>query len=103
MALGFKTGGRKAGTPNKRSVEVAARLEELGVDPVAGMAALAVDPQVPVEVRARMFSELAQYVAPKRKAVDFGSQNGQKVLINLAIPARDPQVRDRDFGVDDAV
>ena len=38
MALGRKTGGRVAGTPNKRTVEVIERLESLGCDPIAGMA-----------------------------------------------------------------
>lgn len=32
-----KTGGRKKGTPNKRTLEVAQRLEELGSDPIVGM------------------------------------------------------------------
>ena len=47
------------------------RLEELGCDPIEGIAKIALDPQNPIELRARMFSDLAQYVAPKRRAVDL--------------------------------
>jgi hypothetical protein len=84
MALGRKTGGRTAGTPNRRTAEVAARLEELDCDPIEGMARLAMDQANPPELRGRMYAELAQYIAPKRKALDLGAHPGQKVLINLA-------------------
>ena len=76
MALGRKTGGRLAGTPNRRTVEVIERLEVLGCDPIEGMALIAMDATTPIEVRARMFAELAGYVAPKRKAVDHAGGNG---------------------------
>ena len=38
MALGFKTGGRTKGTPNRRTAEVSEKLEALGCDPIEGMA-----------------------------------------------------------------
>src|SRR3954468_16183547 len=41
MALGQKTGGRRRGTPNRRTGEVAERLAALGCDPIEGMAAIA--------------------------------------------------------------
>ena len=90
MALGFKTGGRKAGTPNRRTAEVATRLEELGCDPIQGMARIAMDDASPLELRGRMYAELAQYVAPKRKALDLGAHEGQKVEIRIGIPPRNP-------------
>lgn len=65
-----KTGGRQAGTPNKASLDVQARLAALGCDPIEGMALLAMDAGNTPELRGKMFSELAQYVAPKRKAVE---------------------------------
>ena len=70
MAHGRKTGGRRRGTPNKLTQSVIDRLAELGCDPIEGMAKIAADEAAPVELRARMFAELAQYVAPKRKAID---------------------------------
>ena len=76
MALGRKTGGRVAGTPNKRTIEVMERLEALGCDPIEGMAKIAMDEANPPELRGRMFAELAGYVAPKRKAVEHSAEDG---------------------------
>ena len=71
MALGHKTGGRTRGAPNRRTQEAAQILDELGCNPIRGMAEIAMSESHPVELRARMFMELAHYVYPKRKAVDF--------------------------------
>lgn len=74
MAQGLKTGGRKRGTPNKRTQEVVARLEKLKCDPIEGMAKIAMDVNNPPELRGRMYAELAQYVAPKRKAIEHSGE-----------------------------
>jgi len=74
MALGRKTGGRTKGTPNKKTLDAIERLEQLGCDPIQVMAKIAMDDAAPIEVRARMFSELATYVAPKRKAVEHSAK-----------------------------
>jgi hypothetical protein len=65
-----KTGGRQKGTPNKATLTAAEKIEALGCDPLAGMAGLAMNEKNPPELRARLFIELAQYIYPKRKAVD---------------------------------
>lgn len=65
-----KTGGRTAGTPNKATKDIQERLDELGCDPIEGMATIAMDTKNPPELRGRMYSELAGYIAPKRKAVE---------------------------------
>lgn len=70
MAVGHKTGGREAGTPNRKTKEVAELLESLGCDPIAGMAGIAGNQQNPPELRGRMYAELAQYLYPKRRAVE---------------------------------
>ena len=69
MPIGYKTGGRALGAPNKRTQEAAQILDELGCNPIRGMAEIAMSESHPVELRARMFLELAHYVYPKRKAV----------------------------------
>jgi len=69
MPHGRKTGGRTAGTPNKRSALAAQRLRRLGVDPLTILATLAKDEAVDVGVRCRAASELAGYVYPKLKAI----------------------------------
>ncbi len=65
--------GRPKGSPNKRSLATIRRLEALGVDPIAEMVKIATDPSVDIKTRASMFRELAQYSAPKRKAVAAGT------------------------------
>ena len=67
---GPKTGGRKKGTPNKATLTIAEKLEALGCDPIEGMARIAMDEKNSPETRGRYYSELAQYLYPKRKAVD---------------------------------
>ena len=83
-----KTGGRKAGTPNKRTLDVIERLDQLGCDPIEGMAKIALDPQNPIELRARMFSDLAQYVAPKRRAVEHAATDGTGNITISWLPAQ---------------
>ena len=84
---GMKTGGRRKGTPNKLTAAVAERLAALGCDPISGMARLAMDPSTPVEVRARMYSELAQYVAPKRRAVEHTGADGGAIETRASFDA----------------
>lgn len=65
--------GRPKGSKNKRSLEIQERLDELGVDPIEGMAVIAMDPTTSPELKLSCYKELAQYVAPKRKAVDMNA------------------------------
>ena len=58
------------GSRTKQQLQVEERLRELGCDLIEGMARIAMDETMPIEVRARMYAELAQYIAPKRKAVE---------------------------------
>ena len=51
MAKGIKTGGRRAGTPNRSTGEVKQTLEVLGCDPIEGMAAIATDPSTGINLR----------------------------------------------------
>lgn len=83
MALRNKTGGRQAGTPNKRTAELVERLEALGCDPIEGMAHIAMDSRNPPELRGRMYAELAGYLFPKRKAVEMKADEGPHVTFHL--------------------
>lgn len=86
MALGKKTGGRAVGTPNKRTQDLMERLDQLGVDPVNGLAAIATDESAPLELRARVQMELMAYLYPKRKALDVSSSEQQSISISIGIP-----------------
>jgi hypothetical protein len=79
-----KRGGRVKGTPNKVHGEIEEKLKKLGCDPIAGLAAIAMDQSVDVKTRAHCYSELAQYIAPKRKALEHSgeiSNGGGGVLV----------------------
>jgi hypothetical protein len=68
---GERRGGRQKGTPNKVTQEIVEKLQALGCDPIEGMARIAIDPDSKPELRLRAYVELAQYVAPKRKALEM--------------------------------
>jgi hypothetical protein len=57
-------------------------LEALGCNPIEGMATIAADPKNTPELRGRMYAELAQYVFPKRRAVEVaGDRESPPTLI----------------------
>lgn len=68
--------GRKKGQPTKLTLEARIRLEELGCDPLEGMARIAMDTKAPIELRGRMYTELAKYIWPQRKAVEHTGAGG---------------------------
>ena len=67
MARGFKSGGRQAGTLNKRTQTLMERPEELGCDPVEALTRIAQDETASLELRARRYSDLMQYLYPRRR------------------------------------
>lgn len=66
-----KTGGRKAGTPNRNTQALIEILDSLGCNPIEVLARIALDPTTKPELKVRCFAELAQYVHPKRRATDI--------------------------------
>ncbi len=69
-------GGRKKGTPNKRTADIQARLDKMGCDPIEGMARIAKDAMKAKNPNLALtaYKELAQYVAPKRKSVEMKAE-----------------------------
>ena len=84
--------GRKKGTPNKRTVALRERIEELGCDPIEFMVkvvkgdmslpvVLGLHEGVPIiremapsyELRVSCAKELAMYLYPKRKAIEVSN------------------------------
>jgi hypothetical protein len=86
--------GRPKGSKNKQTLAVIDRLEALGCDPIEGMARIAMDEGADMSLRAQMYKELAQYIAPKRKAVEMKTE-GQISLIDVirAIDQRKDQAQ----------
>ena len=80
-----KTGGRKKGTPNRATLTVAEKLAALGCDPISGMARIAMDENNSPETRGRYYSELAQYLYPKRKPVEVPNEQGLVIHVNTTL------------------
>ncbi len=62
--------GRPKGSKTKLQQGIDEKLAALGCDPLKAMALLALNEETPLEMRVKLYCELAQYVAPKRKAVE---------------------------------
>ncbi|MDX1453487.1 MAG: hypothetical protein R3183_13085 [Oleiphilaceae bacterium] len=93
-----KGAGRPKGTPNKRSQEVAEKIKAMGCDPIEGMARIAMQAEDEAAIQERfqdkkdaltlagnMYKELAQYVAPKRRAVEVSSDPDQPLATTIQI------------------
>lgn len=72
-----RIGGRQKGTPNKKTVEIQERvkkfMEQMGVknfDPLMALAGIAVDKATPLKLKVEALKEIAQYMHPKRRAVE---------------------------------
>lgn len=78
-----KTGGRVLGTPNKATDALARKLAKLECDPIEGLARIALDPATETALKVRCFAELAQYVYPKRKAVDLVSAEDSDLTVRV--------------------
>jgi hypothetical protein len=74
-----KTGGRRKGTPNKRTVERQRALEAIkasGKDPVTFFADLLRTESAPLELRFQAAKELAPYVHPRLSAIEARASAG---------------------------
>lgn len=73
---GYRRGGRAKGTPNKRTQSVIDKLAKLDFDPLESLARLAIDAKKEGDKQMEFHAskELAQYVAPKRKAMEMTAE-----------------------------
>ncbi len=72
MATGFKSGGRKRGTPNKKAKQLVELIQKhfKGFDPLLQMVNIYMDGNTPLDMRFQILKEMATYFHPKRKSVD---------------------------------
>jgi hypothetical protein len=70
-----KTGGRKKGSRNKLTLTARQRVEELGCDPIQGIASIAKNVRNPVEVRLHAYGMLKDSVYPKLRATEHTGLN----------------------------
>jgi len=86
---GYKTGGHTAGAPNKRTADLAERLEVLGCDPLEGLAKIDAHPTTDTALRTRVCGDLLRYLYPMRKALEVSGHDRSAIEINT------DQTRDR--------
>jgi len=86
MAKGIKTGGRKAGTPNKAgsNAVLAMIIAKLGCDPLEALAEIAANKrEVQPGLRVKALAELAKYGHAQLRAVEHSGPGGEQLTINV--------------------
>lgn len=69
---GNKTGGRRAGTPNKKTKEL---VELMGdYSPLEALLEIAQDSRTPLDVKVKVNLDLMNYIYPKRKSIETKEQ-----------------------------
>ena len=83
-AGGFRQGaGRPKGALGEKTKAVQAKLDQLGCDPIEALANISMDNSNTPELRFQANKELAQYVAPKRKAIEMDANLDGGLKVNL--------------------
>ena len=77
-----KTGGRRKGTPNRRTMELQERIEELlGGNDLPG-AILAKAKKLPPHQQVQILMELMPYVYPRKKATEIKGDLAQQITFS---------------------
>ena len=78
---GTKTGGRKKGTPNKRTLNFVDNLNNY--DPLKSLLKIVKDENTPLDTRIKINLDLLPYIYPKRKSIDMNSGESPEVKIYI--------------------
>ena len=90
MALGYKTGGRQKGTPNKNRAALMAKLEDAfpTYDPLLALVEIAQDPETDLSMRVDCHKTLASYIYPKMRTAEPAIVDEQApVVIEIVNPS----------------
>ena len=91
-AGGFRAGaGRPKGSLGTKTKAVQEKLEALDCDPIEALANISMDNSNTPELRFQANKELAQYVAPKRKAVELDAAVDGGINVNLVSFAKEEE------------
>jgi hypothetical protein len=97
MAKGFKTGGRKTGTPNKRTVALtsalAERLEAMDFCPVEALIRVGQSAEASgeLDLARAAFADVAPFIYPRKKAVEHAGGLGLEQLVQFSIATGVPR------------
>lgn len=75
-----KTGGRKKGTPNRRTFDAAALCEELGYDPLRSMIELSRSTR-DEGIKVACHKEVAKYVFTQKRATELSGPSGGDITV----------------------
>ena len=92
MALGYKTGGRQKGTPNKNRKALLAKLDDSfpNYDPLLALVEIAQDPETDLSMRVDCHKTLASYIYPKMRTLEPEAiGEASAVVIEIIEPALD--------------
>ena len=90
MALGYKTGGRQKGTPNKNRAALIAKLDDAfpSYDPLLALVEIAQDPETDQSMRVDCHKTLASYIYPKMRTAEPAIVDEQaRVVIEIVNPS----------------
>lgn len=86
-----KTGGRRKGSHNRDKRELLAMIMDAGCPhPIQGLAEVAVIAKKAkrYDLAANCYKELAQYVAPKRRAIEHTTEKGEAQPLVIVMPSK---------------
>lgn len=86
MAHGFKSGGRRKGTPNKRTAELATKIKSKhkDFDPILELIDIYNNPETTLDVKTDILKNIAPYMYPKRKSISSDQAESEtKMLIDI--------------------
>lgn len=76
--------GRPPGLPNKINRDLVATLDAMGCDPAIGLATIAMDTKVKMDIRERAYGNLMKYVYPTKKAVEISQDKPHQLVFTWA-------------------
>ena len=90
MALGYKTGGRQKGTPNKNRTALLAKLDHAfpNYDPLLALVEIAQDPKTDLSMHVDCHKTLASYIYPKMRTAEPAVVDEQApIVIEIVNPS----------------
>lgn len=79
--MGVRYGGRAKGTPNKKTQTLQEMCAAHNYDPIQAMIDIARDENADPAMRMMAHKEVAQYVYPKRKALEHSGPEGEQINV----------------------
>jgi len=90
--MATKTGGRRAGTPNRKTGELLARLSEMDWDPLQELHELAKEARACGDLANAIKANVGvlNYVYPKRRSIDLANDSAPlELIVHTGLPADD--------------